>query len=307
VVDRSLFEAELDALRERKEAHTRKGAAIAAVRRRLPMVEVDGTAALVGERSGVTLFGVSALLFAMSVALTVLWCNSMSAMGGMPMPGGWTMSMAWMRMPGQTWAGATASFVGMWAVMMAAMMMPSLASMLWHDRRAVSSRGETRLARRTLLMGLGYFCVWTLFGLAVFPMGVAAAAIEMEQPALARVVPIGAGFIVLIAGALQFTKWKAHHLAFCREASGNGCAKPDHAGSAWKVGLHFGFQCGLSCANLTAILLAVGVMDLRGMAAITAAITAERLAPAGARVTPAIGVVVVVAGLFLIARATGLR
>ena len=45
-------------------------------------------------------FGVSALLFAASAALTIVWCASMSAMGGMPMPGGWTMSMAWMRMPG---------------------------------------------------------------------------------------------------------------------------------------------------------------------------------------------------------------
>jgi hypothetical protein len=38
----------------------------------------------------------------------------MSAMGEMPTPGGWTMSMAWMRMPGQTWPGAAASFLGMW-------------------------------------------------------------------------------------------------------------------------------------------------------------------------------------------------
>jgi hypothetical protein len=61
-------------------------------------------------------FGVSALLFAVSAALTIVWCASMSAMGGMPMPGGWTMSMAWMRMPGQTWPGAAASFVGMWVL-----------------------------------------------------------------------------------------------------------------------------------------------------------------------------------------------
>ena len=50
--------------------------------------------------------GVSALLFAASAAVTIVWCTSMSAMGGMPMPGGWTMSMTWMRMPGQTWPGA---------------------------------------------------------------------------------------------------------------------------------------------------------------------------------------------------------
>ena len=57
--------------------------------------------------------GVSALLFAASAAVTIVWCASMWAMGGMPMPGGWTMSMAWMRMPGQTWPGAAASVLGM--------------------------------------------------------------------------------------------------------------------------------------------------------------------------------------------------
>jgi predicted metal-binding membrane protein len=54
------------------------------------------------------------------------------------------------------------------------------------------------------------------------------------------------------------------------------------------------------------ILLVIGVMDLRAMAVVTAAITTERLAPAGEWVTRAIGVVVVAAGLLLIARAAGL-
>jgi hypothetical protein len=44
-------------------------------------------------------FRVSALLFAARAAVTIVWCASMSAMGAMPMPGGWTMSMAWIRMP----------------------------------------------------------------------------------------------------------------------------------------------------------------------------------------------------------------
>jgi predicted dithiol-disulfide oxidoreductase (DUF899 family) len=55
IVDRGTFQAELDALRIREKAHTREGDAIAAARRRLPMVEVDGTAPLVGERGKVTL------------------------------------------------------------------------------------------------------------------------------------------------------------------------------------------------------------------------------------------------------------
>jgi predicted metal-binding membrane protein len=55
-----------------------------------------------------------------------------------------------------------------------------------------------------------------------------------------------------------------------------------------------------------AILLVIGVMDLRAMTVVGAAITAERLAPAGERVARGIGAVVVVAGLFLIARAARL-
>jgi hypothetical protein len=54
------------------------------------------------------------------------------------------------------------------------------------------------------------------------------------------------------------------------------------------------------------ILLVVGVMDLRAMALVTAAITAERFAPIGARIVEAIGVVVIGAGLVLIAHAAGL-
>src|SRR5256884_1032786 len=55
IVDRSTFQIELDALRVREKAHTREGDAIAAARRRLPMVEVDGATPLVGERGALTL------------------------------------------------------------------------------------------------------------------------------------------------------------------------------------------------------------------------------------------------------------
>jgi predicted dithiol-disulfide oxidoreductase (DUF899 family) len=55
IVDRSTFQAELDALRVREKAHMREGDAIAAARRRLPMVAVDGATPLIGERGAVTL------------------------------------------------------------------------------------------------------------------------------------------------------------------------------------------------------------------------------------------------------------
>jgi predicted metal-binding membrane protein len=243
--------------------------------------------------------GVSALLFAASAAATVVWCASMPA--AMAICGG-TMSMAWMPMPGQTWLGTAASFLGMWVVMMAAMMLPSLVPMLRRYRAAVGRAGEARLGRLTALVAVGYFFIWAVFGIAVFPLGAALAAIEMQLPA--PVVPIGTGAIIVIAGALQFTAWKAHHLTRCREAPGR--ALPAEAGTAWRHGLRLGLHCSCSCAGLMAILLAIGVMDLRAMAVVTAAITVERLAPAGEHVARAIGGVAVGAGVFLIAQAAGL-
>ena len=251
-------------------------------------------------------YGVAALLFAASAAATIVWCASMSAMGGMEMPGGWMMSMAWMRMPGQTWSGAAASFLGMWVVMMVSMMLPSLVSMLRRYRRAVGSTSEARLGQLTALAGVGYFFVWTVIGMAAFPLGVALAEIEMQEPALARAVPLAVGAVVLIAGALQFSAWKARHLCCCRELPGRGCTLPADAGTAWRHGLRLGLHCSLCCSGLIAILLVIGVMDLRAMAVVAAAITVERLAPAGERVARAIGAVAVGSGLLLIARAAGL-
>jgi predicted metal-binding membrane protein len=249
--------------------------------------------------------GVSALLFAASATVTILWCSSMSAMSEMPMPGGWTMSMAWMRMPGQTWLGAAASFLGMWMVMMVAMMLPSLAPMLWRYRRAVGRTDKTQLSRLTALVGVAYFFVWTAFGVAAFLLGIALVAIMMQLPALARAVPIAVGVIVLLAGVLQFTAWKAHHLACCRQALGCGCRLPADVGTAWHYGLRLGLHCIHCCVGLTTILLVIGVMDLRAMFLVTAAITVERLAPAGEAVAKSIGGVVIGAGILLLARAVG--
>src|SRR5262245_58738130 len=109
------------------------------------------------------------------------------------------MSMMWMRMPGQTWPGAAISFLAVWMAMMVPMMLPSLVPMLWRHRQA---------GWLNAIVGAGYFCIWTLVGLAVFPLGAALMAIEMQLPVLARTMPVAGGVVVLIAGAIQFTPWK---------------------------------------------------------------------------------------------------
>lgn len=250
-----------------------------------------------------TFFGVCMLLFVVSSAVTIVWCGSMSAMDGMPMPGGWAMSMAWMRMPGQTWLDAAATFVGMWMLMMVAMMLPSLASMLWCYRQAIGAAGEAHLGLLTALAGAAYFLVWAALGMVAFPLGVALTTAEMRLSVLAFGVPIATGVVIVIAGALQFTAWKSRQLACCRTAPGPGRILPADAATAWRHGLRLGLHCCYCCANLTAVLLVIGVMDLRAMAVVAAAITLERLAPDGERAARALGIAMVGLGLLVTARA----
>lgn len=242
--------------------------------------------------------GVSALLLVASAAATIVWSASMSSMDG--------MSMAWRRMPGQTWPGAAVSYLGMWAVMMVAMMLPSLLPNLRRYREAVGRTGGSRLGRLTVLVGLAYFVVWAAFGMAAYPLGVALASVEMRLPAVAHAIPIAAGLAVLLAGAFQFSACKARHLVCCRTVPAAGDTLPADAGTAWRQGLRLGLHCAVCCAGLMTILLVIGVMDLRAMAAVMVAITAERLAPAGERVARAIGAVAVAGGVLWIARAGGL-
>ena len=85
-----------------------------------------------------------------------------------------------------------------------------------------------RLGRLTTLAGAGYFFVWTVFGVAAFATGTALAAVVMERPALARAVPITTGVIVLLAGSLQFSEWKARQKTVALER------RPPHDGPTAK-------------------------------------------------------------------------
>jgi predicted metal-binding membrane protein len=250
--------------------------------------------------------GISVMIVTTSTVATIAMCESMSAMGGMPMPGDWTMSMTWMWMPGQTWTNLAASFLGMWIAMMVAMMWPSVAPVLWRYRAAMERGGRQHSGWLAALAGAGYFFTWATLGVLVFAAGMLLAIVEMQSPWLSHGIPAAAGAVVLIAGALQFTRWKTHHLECCRVNVSSCHTWPSRVHSAWQFGLRLGIHCCLCCAGLTAILLVVGVMDLRAMLAITAAITLERLAPAAWRAAQVIGVVAIATGLVFMGRAIGL-
>ena len=156
------------------------------------------------------------------------------------------MSMMWMRMPGQTWPGVAAEFLGMWMVMMVVMMLPTLTPMLWRYRKAVAQAGLKRSAGLVALVAAAYFFVWAVLGLIVFVVGAGFTALEM------RATPVLAGLVVLISGALQLTRWKARRLACCRESAECGCRSLATPAAAWRHGLKLGLRCNYCCAGFTA-------------------------------------------------------
>jgi predicted metal-binding membrane protein len=135
------------------------------------------------------------------------------------MQGGGSMSIVWMPMCGQTWLDAAVSFLGMWVVMMVAMMLPSLMPTLWRYRQTIGTTDMARRHRLTALIGVGYLFVWTLCGLCIYPLGVGLSAVEMWLPTLVRIEPFTTGLVVLIAGSLQFTAWRARRVASASRAA----------------------------------------------------------------------------------------
>src|SRR5262249_55758318 len=135
----------------------------------------------------------AALLFLVSLAVTFYFCRSMA--GEMSMPGGWSMSMAWMRMPGQSWPMAGVMFMAMWLAMMVAMMLPSALPMI-------------RLSRHAARAVSGYFLVWLLVGAPVYIAGAAVSAAAMRWPSFSRWMPVLAALALAAAGLIQFMPWK---------------------------------------------------------------------------------------------------
>jgi len=226
---------------------------------------------------------VSVIVFVVSALATIRWSRAMAA--GMTMPGGWTMSMVWMPMPGQTGLSAAVGFEGMWIAMMAAMMLPSL----------VPTLARTRL---DVLTSAGYFAVWAAIGAGVYVVGIALAQAEVRWATLALVIPIARGVVLVVAGLVQLTCWKARHLECYRE----GCLGVAHPGASWRRGIALGGHCALCCLPFMAALVIAGMMNVAVIALTALAITVERIARAPALPARLAGLIVIGAGVFRILR-----
>jgi predicted metal-binding membrane protein len=211
--------------------------------------------------------------------------------------------MTGMSMPQQTWYGAAAGYLGMWMAMMVPMMLPSLVPMLSRYRRSVRDMEQIRLHGLTALVGVGYFAIWAVVGATAYAVGLGLMAVETRWGTVERWLPVATGVVLLVAGGMQFTSWKARQLVLCRDGSGCGCPPTPHALGAWRHGVSLGVRCSLCCGSLMLALLAIGMMDLVAMAAVALAISAERLTPVPLQVARVAGVAIVVVGVLTIARA----
>lgn len=240
-------------------------------------------------------FWSAAAFFAASAIATVYFVRAMP--GGMQMAGGWTMSMMWMRMPGQGWLSSLLLFATMWLAMMVAMMLPSALPMFLIFEKTARFRGDRHVGLATWCLGTGYFASWLAFGLVAYACGVGIARVAMASDLISRAIPIACGISLIGAGAYQLTPLKGTCLKHCRDPLG---LIADHVGKGWRgaaaLGAHHGAFCAGCCWSLMLIQLVVGVMNLPAMILIAVVISAEKLLPIGVQVARGVGIVSIAAG-----------
>jgi len=230
----------------------------------------------------------AALAFIISVAATIYFYRTMG--GGMQMPGGWTMSMMWMRMSGQTWLESAMSFLLMWLAMMVAMMLPSALPTFLKTRRAPVSLSA---------MAAGYFAVWLAAGAGIYVSGVLLAAAAMRWDFFSRVVPMLSGAALVGAGIFQFTRWKLTSLLRCRSLSGCGASCPEHEAS-FGLGCKQGAACCFCCAAPMLILTVLGMMNPFVIIGVAILIAAEKILSRPEIIARFVGLAAIITGVLII-------
>ena len=190
-------------------------------------------------------------------------------------------------------------FVTMWTVMMAAMMLPSLAPIATLYIRAVGMRshGVIRLFR---ILGLvcGYLIVWALFGIFAFAIAWFGDSLMVSAP---NAVPWIGAAVIGICGLYQFTPLKDLCLSHCRSPIafllhfGNFQGKL----SDLRVGFYHGGYCAGCCWGLMVVMIAVGVMNLTWMLSLAIIIVLEKSWRYGQQLSIAVGIFLIILACFI--------
>lgn len=202
-------------------------------------------------------------------------------------------------------AGQFAMILAMWVVMMAAMMLPSVApAVLVHtavSRRMVSAR-EARW--RPAAFVLGYLLVWSAFSAVAAALQVWLERLALLSPSLVDASPFIGGTVIALAGVYQLTPAKDVCLRHCRTPLQFVAEKwRPGAGGALRMGLWHGAYCVGCCGALMALLFVVGVMNLAWVALIAVFVLLEKIAFPGTQAGRlATGALLMVAGALVAAR-----
>ena len=179
---------------------------------------------------------------------------------------------------GLPWPVAAIVFLAAWQVMLLAMMTPASAAPVV---RALERSVRAAPAGRALAaVALAFTAVWTAFGLAAFSGDTGIHRLVDAWPWLAAHSFVIGATTLALAGACQFTPWKAACLARCRDPralfSRGALARPC---GVWRQGLAYGAASLGSCWALMLIMFGIGVGGLGWMLALTGAMLAETYAP----------------------------
>ncbi len=215
----------------------------------------------------------------------------------------WAITIALARNMGTgpgTMGLALLPFVALWILMMAAMMLPSVApvAVLWTRLIRGVSTGPGRAARMGLFRG-GYLLAWATCGAVAFAALAGTGQLLTVSATAAKWLGVA---IVITAGTYQLTPWKDWCLSRCRSPVGALMYYIGFKGPTRdvRVGLHHGATCVGCCWGLMILLIAVGVMNVAAMAALAAVIFIEKLWRHGKPFGQAAGIVLIAAGVLAI-------
>jgi predicted metal-binding membrane protein len=183
----------------------------------------------------------------------------------------------------------------MWAVMMAAMMLPTAMPMVSVFATLNRKRGE---GGRTLAFVAGYLALWTAFGAAATAAQWVLQTNGFVSPMIVSMSPLLSGTLLVIAGVFQFTPLKHACLRACRTPL--GFLVTDWRDGLWgatRMGIRHGIYCLGCCWALMALLFVGGAMNLLWIAALTLLVAIEKLAPKGDMIAKALGALMIGAGV----------
>ena len=220
------------------------------------MVDVAGAAHPLPRRLRLPASGVVLVTLAVVAwVATIAWANSrdMSAMPG-------TMGLG------------LGEFVAMWALMMAAMMLPSVWPFVAVYERTIRAQRVARLGA----LAAGYLLAWALAGVVAYGVAWVFGELAADRPGLARVVGVAA-FAAL--GIYQLTPLKFRCLSHCRSPLAHLLHYTSFKGRLrdLRAGIEHGLFCLGCCWALMLVLVAFGVMNLPAMIGVAIIIAVEKV------------------------------